>query len=223
MLRDMIQIVARKLDFMDSWQLEVAAMLSQLGVVTVPPVVMAKARAGRALGSMERDMLARVPEISRKLLAEIPRLESVAQIILYQNKRFDGTGFPKDAVAGKNIPLGARILKVLTDLLQIESMETPRLKALHLMRLREGWYDPEVLDTIISCLPPPTTVPAERPRRPTPVSELQIGQLLLSDLYTADGLLLLSAGHRISETALARIRNIAQISGIREPILVDVT
>jgi hypothetical protein len=52
---------------------------------------------------------------------------------------------------------------------------------------------------------------------------LQVGQLLLSDVLTTDGLLLLSAGHRISEVALARIRNIAQISGIREPIIVDVT
>ena len=215
--------MARKMDVKDSWQLEVAAMLSQLGVVTVPPVVMAKARAGRALGSSERDMLTHVPEISRKLLAEIPRLESVAQIVLYQNKRFDGTGFPKDAVAGENIPLGARILKVLTDLLQMESVETPRIKTLHLMCPREGWYDPEVLDTIISCLPPPTTVPVERPRRPSSFSELQVGQLLLSDVLTTDGLLLLSAGHRISEVALARIRNIAQISGIREPIIVDVT
>lgn len=223
MLRDLIQIVARKLDVKDSWQLEVAAMLSQLGVVTVPPAVMAKARAGRALGSMERDMLSRVPEISRKLLAEIPRLEPVAQTVLYQNKRFDGTGFPQDAVAGKNIPLGSRILKILTDLLQMESMETPRLKALHLMRIREGWYDPEVLDTVISCLPPPATVPAERPRRPTAVSELQVGQLLLSDLQTADGLLLLSAGHRISQAALARIRNIAQITDIRDPIVIDAT
>jgi hypothetical protein len=211
------------MDVKDSWQLEVAAMLSQLGVVTVPPVVMAKARAGRALGSLERDMLTHVPEISRKLLAEIPRLESVAQIVLYQNKRFDGTGFPKDAVAGKNIHLGARILKVLTDLLQIESVETPRIKALHLIRKREGWYDPEVLETTVSCLPPPTTVPVERPRRPSSLSELQVGQLLLSDVLTTDGLLLLSAGHRISEVALARIRNIAQISGIREPIIVDVT
>ena len=224
-LRSLIQIVAKSMRVQDSWQLEVAAMLSQLGVVTVPPAVMTKVHAGRALESMESDMLARVPDASRKLLSKIPRLESVAQIVLYQNKQFDGAGFPKDAVAGKNIPLGARILKVLTDLLQMESMETPRLKALHLMRIREGWYDPEVLDAIISCLASGTTtaVPARRFRRLRSVRELQVGQLLLADLYTADGLLLLSAGHRISETAMARIMNIAQISAIREPILVDAT
>ncbi|HYK90602.1 MAG TPA: HD domain-containing phosphohydrolase [Acidobacteriota bacterium] len=219
MLRDLVKLVARQMGLRNSWELEIAAMLSQLGIVTVPTVVLAKARAGRVLSSAEKNMLVRMPEIGRKLLAEIPRLEAVAQIVLYQNKRFDGTGFPADSVAGKDIPLGSRILKILTDLLQIESLETSRFKALHLLRTRVGWYDPELLDKIISCLPPPAEVPAEKPRRTSSIDDLRVGQVLLSDVMTTDGVLILSSGHRISEASLERIRNIAQTSSIREPIL----
>jgi response regulator RpfG family c-di-GMP phosphodiesterase len=223
MLSDLVQSVARQLKVENAWELKVAAMLSQLGLVAVPPGVAAKARSGSALNQIEADMLARVPEVGRQLLARIPRLESIAEIVLYQNKRFDGSGFPQNEVAGKNIPFGARILKVLGDLVQAESRSIGRTKALHHIRARKGWYDPEVLDAVISCLggPGPDQPPAPRKSRPVSVRELLVGHLLMSDIRTSDGLLLLSAGHRISEAILPRIKNIAQISAIQEPILVE--
>jgi response regulator RpfG family c-di-GMP phosphodiesterase len=225
-LRDLVRLVARGLGLKSTWELEVAAMLSPLGIVAIPPAVMAKARAGHPLDGIEAEMLERVPETGRKLLAKIPRLESVAEIVLYQNKHFDGSGFPIDSVAGKSIPPGARILRVLTDLVQLESAATSRPKAIELMRSRQGWYDPELLARVSSLLLPSrstTAIPEQRISRSISAKQLQAGQLLLSDLRTTDGLLLLSSGHRISEAALARIRNVAQINAIREPILVEKT
>jgi len=222
-LRDLAQIVSRHMNLDKPWELEMAAMLSQLGLVAVPPGIVSKARAGRTLDGNEQKMLVRVPEVGKELLAKIPRLEAVAEIVLYQNKRFDGSGFPQDAIAGKDIPLKARVLKVLGDLVQAESLEIPRMKTLYLMQCtRHGWYDPDVLNAVNACLggPIPAQMTANWPTRSVPVSELQAGQLLMSDLQTGDGLLLLSAGHAISAPLLARIQNIAQISKIQEPILV---
>jgi response regulator RpfG family c-di-GMP phosphodiesterase len=48
-------------------------------------------------------MLTRVPEIGHRLLAKIPRLESVAEMVLYQKKNYDGTGFPKEPISGEEI------------------------------------------------------------------------------------------------------------------------
>jgi len=222
-LRGLVDIVSKHMNLDKPWELEMAAMLSQLGLVTVPPSVVSKARNGRALDGREQKMLAQVPEVGKQLLAKIPRLEAVAEIVFYQNKRFDGSGFPQDSVAGKDIPLKARVLKVLADLVQGESLEIPRMKTLYLMhRTRQGWYDPDVLSAVITCLASSTGAQqaASSPTRSLPVSELRAGQLLMSDLQTVDGLLLLSAGHAISAALLARIQNIAQISRIQEPILV---
>ena len=69
------------------------------------------------------------PQIGHNLLSHIPRLESVAAVVLYQNKNFDGTGFPSDKTAGEDIPIGARILRVLQDLLEYESAQASKDKA----------------------------------------------------------------------------------------------
>jgi response regulator RpfG family c-di-GMP phosphodiesterase len=37
----------------------------------------------------------------------------VAEIVLYQNKNFDGSGFPFNGVVGSAIPFGARLFRVL--------------------------------------------------------------------------------------------------------------
>jgi len=73
------------------------------------------------------------------------RLEAVAQIILYQEKRFDGSGIPIDSIAGEAIPLGARVIKVLYDLIRTRDGGISRVQALQEMANRTGWYDPQVL------------------------------------------------------------------------------
>src|SRR5207302_9411083 len=104
-LRNYMRAFAQVLKLPQTWDLELAGMLSQIGYVTIPAEVAKKARDGHGLSGPEKDMLLRVPEIGARLLAHIPRLESVSKIILYQDKNYDGSGFPADAVAGEDIPV----------------------------------------------------------------------------------------------------------------------
>lgn len=224
-LRGYIRSVAQTLQIGDIWKLELAAMLAQIGLVAIPPMVVLKARAGYALSEAEQEMLERVPEISCNLLANIPRLEPVARIVLYQNKHFDGSGFPRDAVSGYDIPLGARMLKVLSDFRTLEETNIPRRRAFEIMRKREGWYDPRVLEAAVVTFMPTVEAhqPTETPALAVSVRGLRLGHVLASDVYTADGKLLISAGHRVSEALLERIRNFAEVTGIREPLYVEIT
>ena len=82
--------------------------------------VQQRARSRETLGYEEREMLRQIPQVGSRLIGKIPRLQEVAKIILYQAKNFDGTGFPEDHVSGADIPLGARILRVLSDLMDME-------------------------------------------------------------------------------------------------------
>jgi response regulator RpfG family c-di-GMP phosphodiesterase len=222
-LRESIRTLSAALKVANPWELELAAMLSQIGHVTVPPEIIIKEKSGQSLSEVEKEMLSRVPKIGHALLAHIPRLENVAKIVLCQNKRFEISGSLGDPIYGSRIPLGARMLKVLVDLAQLESAGLSRAKALEVLRKREGWYDPAVLDAAFLCFasPPKLNPNVERQPRSVSVKELQVGQILLSDVMTYSGALLISAGNWVSETILERIKNFAKLKGIREPIEVE--
>jgi len=223
LLRDYTRAFVKSLKIDQTWEFEVAAMLSQIGFVTIPPGVIQKARAGHGLSGQEKDMLTQVPTIGAELLSNIPRLNTVAKIVLYQNKNYDGSGFPIDSVAGEDIPIGSRILKVLSDLLQLETKETPKATALSLMQNRTGLYDPRVLAAAFACLDIhlPQATPAKWSGHSVAFKDLQTGHVLISNIETSDGMTIVTAGNQISPLLLQKLKNFAAISGIKEPIYVE--
>lgn len=222
-LKELVQTLARALNVPSSWDIESAALLSRIGHVGIPPEVSAKSRKGEAMSHDEKEMLARVPEMGRHLLSNIPRLETVSRIVLYQDKRFDGSGFPSDSVAGDKIPLGARILKPLADLLEIESDGTSRGMAFKQLLSRKGWYDPDVVQKISQCLldEKDQEIIKGRDFISIPFEELRPGHVLVSNVETSEGMLLLAAGRKLSLAHLERLRNYAKLSAIKEPIQVE--
>jgi response regulator RpfG family c-di-GMP phosphodiesterase len=222
-LRDYMRAFAASLNMNQTWELELAAMLSQIGYVTVPPKVLDKMRQARELTQAEKDVLTRIPEIGANLLAKIPRLESVGRIVLYQNKNYDGSGFPADSIVAEEIPIGSRILKVLADLAELEASGLSKAKSLEQMQTRSGRYDPQVLDGTFACfdiyLAAPTGVKIAI--KSIPLKELTIGHVLSSNVETSDGVLIVCAGTRVSQMALEKLRNFAQIQGIKEPLHVE--
>jgi response regulator RpfG family c-di-GMP phosphodiesterase len=221
-LRDRARQLAQFIGLNHTWELEVAALLSPIGNVTVPPELALKARANLPLAPTEQLMLQQVPRAGSQLVKNIPRLESVATTLLYQAKHFDGTGFPDDDLAGLRIPLHARILKIVGDLLHLEQRGMKRNIALDQLRQRPGWYDPELLTAACRCFHVDVPQPKEA-GHPVPVTldKLAVGHLLLADVETRSGLLIVAAGNTITETLLQRLQNFASMAGIKEPLFVD--
>lgn len=221
-MRDYIRLFAKSLDLKQTWDLELAAMLSQVGFVTIPPTLLKNSRAEQGLSGAEKDMLARVPEIGAVLLENIPRLESVARIIRFQNKNFDGSGFPADKLAGEEIPIGSRILRVLADLLLIESKAIPRFKALTRMRQCPGRYDPKVLEAIAAAFDVFLAAkPADEVLKEISFKHLCVGQVLKANVMTKDGMLIITAGTEVSQVVMEKLHNFSELSGINEPIYVE--
>jgi response regulator RpfG family c-di-GMP phosphodiesterase len=223
-LKDSIRAFARHLNVSETWDLEMAAMLSPIGCVTVPPPLLLKWRSGLPLSRPEKDLVLRVPELGARLLANIPRLESVSRIVLYQHKNFDGSGFPHDEIAGQDIPIGARILRVLADLDEMESKGKPRHTALEEMRQGQGCYDPAVINAAFASFDIylPDASPAPKQDRAVFLKDLHPGGVLLADVKTRDDNLIVKAGTTVSPALLERLRNFARIAGVREPILARV-
>jgi response regulator RpfG family c-di-GMP phosphodiesterase len=222
-IREYVRAFARSLNIETTWELELAAMLSRLGFVTIPSVVLQKFRAGFGLSGQEKDMIQRVPEIGSNLLANIPRLENVAKIVLFQDKHFDGSGFPPFAVAGEDIPVGARILKVLADLVQLEAKGLPRFKALEQLKGRVGVYDPKVLDAAFVCFDVylPDEAKASGKSVVIALKDLRVGHVLAARVETTDGMVIVGAGTKITQMVLEKLHNFAQLGGLKEPIHVE--
>ena len=221
-LREDIKLLAKQLGIGSTWDLEVSAMLSQIGLVAIPPEVVLKARIGQNLSAAEKLMLERVPEIGHGLLSKIPRMENVAKSVLYQNKAFDGTGLPSDGVSGQRIPRGARLLKLLNDLAKIEAKGIPRVAALEVLRSHAGQHDPEVLDAALRCFDPTAHPSEETENPPLPVTfkQLQVGWILAANVETPDGSLIVCAGNEVTPMLMERLRNFASTFGLSEPLYV---
>lgn len=225
-LKALISSLAETLEWERRWEIETAAMLSQIGFVGIPPEILVKSRQIQSLPPKEMEILESMPGIGARLLANIPRMDSIAKIVLYQNKRFDGIGFPPDSVKGKDIPLGARILKIFSDLIEIESQQIPRPGALKLLRGRRGWYDPELFDEIYKSLSETKVNRTEQADSDTAtflavkVSDLCPGHVLHSVIETVDGQLLYFVGQVLSQANLERVKNYDKLRKIKEPIYV---
>lgn len=206
----------------DFWPLELAALLARVGTVTVPPYIVAKVRQGQALTEAEAKIWQRVPETGYTLLRNIPRLEPVAQIVHFQHKHFDGGGIPDGPLCGALIPLGARMLKVLLDLAEIEARRVARPAAFVLMQRQAKRYDPEVLAAARRCLIEADPPAPELPSIPIPFRRLAAGHVLAADIQTVEGKVLLTANRQITDVLLERLHNYASLSAIKEPLCVRV-
>ena len=218
---DMRQFVmARK--FSEVWVFEIAAMLSTIGCITIPPEVLKKSKSGLPLTEQEAEILGQMPDAASKLLVNIPRLDVVGEIIRCQNKHYDGSSLPKEEMAGDGIPLGSRILKVLNDRLDLREAGLPEDEIQATMKGREGWYDPLVLRAALadpenSCFPAPFfgTV------RHLSLREVLPGMVLAEDVLTSNGMLIVKAKTQVTAVLLQRLHNFATVSGVKEPLAVE--
>jgi HD-GYP domain-containing protein (c-di-GMP phosphodiesterase class II) len=156
--------------------------------------------------------------IGSELIGKIPRLENVAKIICYQEKCYDGSGVPKDAVKGKDIPLGARILKVSIDFDTFKLRFEKDRKAFEMMKLQADLYDPQILEVLQDMII--GTEKEEITQLELTIDELKEGMLLAEDVRTKKGQLLITKGNTVSNALIERLKNFAVSVGVKEPIVV---
>lgn len=196
------------------WEYDLAAMLSQIGCVTLPQQTMQKLYHGEKLDEEERQLFDVHPSVAQNLLQHIPRLEEVSEMILYQEKNFDGSGFPNDQVNGVDIPLGARILKVALDYDLYEARELEKAYIFPEMKDKQGVYDPQVLLALEHVL----GKEAHYRIKYLPINKLNLWMIFGQEVRTKNDILLLAKGQEVNETILLRLQNFYKNYGIKEPI-----
>lgn len=220
-VREWCRTVIDSLPEVQSWEIEIAAMLAWLGSVAVPPELMAKRDKGEWLNASEQEIIDRIPMTGRDLIANIPRLRRVAEIVYCCDRSFDGTrGFPADKPVGKDIPIEARLLHILFDLAE-EVEQTGFLSSAYaVLAARYGRYDRDLLNLVHNRILPLDSGPMGPFIQELAVARLEVGHHLKSDLVTEDGRLILKAGNTLNGIQAERIRNLAAMYKFREPVRV---
>jgi response regulator RpfG family c-di-GMP phosphodiesterase len=221
LLRDWVRRVAGRLDLPNVWELDIAAMLSPIGLITIAPEIHGKVRDGNELSEVDREIYERAPEAARNLISNIPRMKHLSEMIYYQDKGFDGSGFPDDWVAGKDIPLGGRLLKVLIDLAALG--DSPDRATFAELETRAPLYDPEILQAVRDCFldenAPKDDASTQEVVKVT-AARLKAGARLVANIETEDGWLVLAAGNEISQAQIERLSNLRKHRKLKEPLLV---
>ena len=103
--------VARKMEMPEDrlYQVEVAALLHDVGKIGVPDAILKKAG---PLTLEERALINRHPEYSWSILRLFPGLEEASLYALHHHESIDGTGYPA-GLKGSDIPLVSRIICVI--------------------------------------------------------------------------------------------------------------
>jgi len=192
-------IAAQSLSSQDRWGVEFAALFSQIAAASLPEETVTKLYRGAQLSSAENAQLMAAIEAIKGVLAEVPRLEPVTNILgeLMELARRPIKGEQVEVRAEQP----AKLLHAVIDLEALESSGQSPRQALTNMRKREAVYGSTTLGALAELVEATSDVDvaAYRP------ADLAVGMVLAEDLRTTDGLLLLPRGFELTRSSCVHI------------------
>jgi response regulator RpfG family c-di-GMP phosphodiesterase len=211
-LHQLVKELLKHVDVDQPWECEMAAMLSQVGCVSVPPETLYKSHHGRPLSLQEVHLLAGRYQLAFELISQVPRLENVARIVELQDDRY------LVEEPSEPMPLAAHLLRVARDFDTLMREDQDEQLALARLEYEANDYSPEALAAL-------RFVVAERPGSSIHmvcIPALQDGWNLAADITTREGLLLVKKGQVVTSALRARLANHLQNGTITEPVAVEV-
>jgi CheY-like chemotaxis protein len=206
-MRARVRRMADALEMHDRWHVEVASMLSQLGAIALGPEAAARVYEGQPLSEPDREALARMPAVTHRLLAHIPRLDVVRGMLAGMWKPYLVVDASENGGEPALIMRGAQMLKVAHDFDVLETEHRSSAKALDVMVERGDAYDPEVLILL------PMLLDAGSTHRHHTVSltEVEEGMIFAEDVHVEEsGALLVARGVEVTPSMKERLHNFTQ-------------
>lgn len=199
--------LAGRIGMQERWQVEVAAMLSQIGCVALPQEVIEKLHYGQELSAAESEMVNESAHRAARLLGNIPRLESVQAIL-------GGASDERRVFADELVTTGSQILRIASDYDTLEARGLGPATIIDIMRGRGERYDRILLEEF--AILRKNSAP-ERIVRELPLSAIRTGMILVEDLLMKNGVLVASRGYEVTERFVERVQNWRR-GTVREPI-----
>jgi len=181
------------------WQYEVAAMMSQLGCVTLPSETIEAVYSGEKLSATEQTQYDAHPSVAYDLLSKIPRLEPIAWMIEHQNRPVREV----DDSEKKDMRLGAEILRLTLAYEKLIHKGVSRTEAVHTLTGQNKNFSPQFFDALVELDPNSD----EGEIRQCRIEALATGMIIQQDVRTGEGELLVSKGQEVTSPLLSKLKN----------------
>jgi len=201
-VRRYVQRIVARLSLASPWKFEVAAMLSQLGCVTLDPEIIDKVYAGTQLSPEEEAQYVTHPRAAHDLLRGIPRLEAIAWMVSRQYEDLPGEE-EADVPGLPDARLGVRILRAALTFDSLLRKRHSRVDAAHYLTQSFKGLDKRIIEALMELEPEAMANPA----RPVFIEDLVEGAILDQDIRTPDGLLVAAKGQEVSFSLLRKLRS----------------
>lgn len=204
--------------------IESAALLHNIGLIGVPRDIIDKDET--LLDDDEKSLLRHNPVLSQDLLSSIDTLRQVGIIIRSHTERYDGTGYP-DGLRKDEIHIGSKIIAVckLYDRLRFGNRRRTLGEAIDCLNAeRSKGFDPEVIDVFAGFIKDwkddgaVQSSPAHgrfiHSVSILPISEIKPGMVLVENLVTSKGRLLVTKGTVLTVALVEKVANFHRIDPI---------
>lgn len=183
----------------NAWQYEVAAMMSQLGCVTLAPETIEAVYKGEKLMPAEQVQYDAHPSVAYGLLSKIPRLEPIAWMIEHQDRPVR-----KEDNQETEVRTGAEILRLVLAYERMIHKGTSRTEAAHLLARQNANFSPKFFDALVTLDPNAD----EGVTRKCSIEDLAPGMIMQEEVRTTDGGLLVSKGQEVTPTVIFKLKNV---------------
>ncbi|OGV53621.1 MAG: hypothetical protein A2X49_06095 [Lentisphaerae bacterium GWF2_52_8] len=218
-LRRYVAGVAAHLHIREPWHYEIAALLSQLGCVTVPTEIVEKYFSGLPLQESEKQMVSAHPGIAQNLLARIPRMEKVAGMISAQQQGISKDLQKKNLADIEPVILGSAILKTCLDFDMLVDNGLGKVAAIVKMKESHNYEGlPQIFEALNSI---EITSQEASVFRYVHIHDLKDGMMLADSIVSKSGTLVVSKGCEINDTIRHRLMNFLQQRMIEDSVRIS--
>ena len=228
--RQLIELIrvyckAQALDEASARDLTMAAALYNIGKLSWSDGMMAAP--SDMLHSNDRERYRAYPTQSESLLMALEPMKDAARLIRHHQERWDGSGFP-DHLKGDAIPVGARLLKLAVDFIELqkglilERQMNSDEALLYIHKYAGRLYDPDMVeDFVLACAAFLSDVTLGDPNvKVLTTRELAAGMVLARKLNADNGMLLLNAGKVLNLPLVDKLIAFEAMEGARYSVFI---
>ncbi|MBV5307239.1 MAG: response regulator [Desulfobulbaceae bacterium] len=215
-IKELVTRLCDQLHLANAWQYEIAALMSQVGCITLPSDILHKLYSGVELTAAERRMYEQHPQVGQELFSHIPRMEKVAAMIGKQLQRMDE--YTDDAVSlvDEEVCRGAQLLRVSIDYDRLGYQGLVHKIIVQGMKKKQGVYNQEILDALAGL----HIKRGQGKVMSLMVKDIQTGMVVEEDVFANNGVMVVPRGQVVTWPILQGLDNFSKQVGIQEPVCV---
>jgi len=213
-LRYICKKVAQRLKLQNIWEIEITALLSTIGLITLPNEIVEKKLSNVKLTKDEQILYDTNAEIAYSLINNIPRLSNIAKAILEtNNKDFN----PNQISFGNILPpeLIGNLIALINYYIDLETSGLTTKQIIEELEKRKNFYNEILLSALISDF---SGLAESFIIENVSLKELPVNCQLADNILDEDDRVLVSKGMFVTEIIRQKLINFQKYKSIKEPI-----